>query len=54
MIIKYIQVTLLHQTLAANDADIEEETVPGKPGTFRKAGQYRTNLYIIKRTKSGS
>ena len=32
-----VQVTLLHQTLAANDADIDDEVVPGsgKPGATR-------------------
>jgi len=32
------QVTLLQQTLAANDADLEEEMDPSKPGSKRKYG----------------
>ena len=33
------QVTLLHQTLAANDADLEEEGLPGSgKGTVRRTG----------------
>ena len=52
------QVTLLHQTLAANDADLEEEVVnvSGK-GTVRKAGNMASmsgaddNVYLEFRKK---
>ena len=44
--------TLLQQTLAANDADVEDETLPGAAGTSRKKGigsrvlpEIRTYLY---------
>jgi len=55
---KESQVTLLHQTLAANDADIEEEPEPGKPGAFRKKGNMASisggddNLYLEVRSRA--
>eukprot|EP00088_Acartia_fossae_P070828 TRINITY_DN9577_c0_g1_i1.p1 TRINITY_DN9577_c0_g1~~TRINITY_DN9577_c0_g1_i1.p1 ORF type:complete len:254 (-),score=78.66 TRINITY_DN9577_c0_g1_i1:227-988(-) len=53
------QVTLLHQTLAANDADIDDEVVPGsgKPGATRKQGNMASmsggddNLYLEVRSR---
>lgn len=53
---KELQVTLLHQTLAANDADLEEEGPAGSQGAFRKKGNMASmsggddNIYIEART----
>lgn len=51
------QVTLLHQTLAANDADLEEEGPAGSTGAFRKKGNMASmsggddNVYLEARSK---
>ena len=53
------QVTLLHQTLAANDADLEEENLAGAgKGTVRKAGNMASmsgaddNVYMELKNKT--
>ena len=56
------QVTLLHQTLAANDADLEEEVVPGAgpglKGGVRRAGNMASmsgaddNVYLEVRSRT--
>ena len=55
------QVTLLHQTLAANDADLEEEGVGGTgggKGTVRRAGNMASmsgaddNVYLESKSKT--
>ena len=53
------QVTLLHQTLAANDADLEEENPAGAgKGTVRKAGNMASmsgaddNVYMELKNKT--
>ena len=55
------QVTLLHQTLAANDADLEEENlgaVGGGKGTVRRAGNMASmsgaddNVYMELKNKT--
>jgi len=53
------QVTLLHQTLAANDADLEEENLPGSAkGAMRRTGNMSSmsgaddNVYMELKNKA--